>query len=732
MRTETGYNSDRVWAAVWLEGFLDAEFGGAERFDTVKLTIERRSGNAVAEILQDIGLPVLQPRRAAVSLGDRIRGLFLESLENPDDAVAAAEASAFAVLALRAGVGLQDSGEKQPVERIATGIAEFDEFFAMENTAEMASAGMRAGAVRLCERAANAGIELGILERSGTLISPTRQMTLESESNSSALAAAAQLASDHTEFGVALPNRFSEIDINAAARALRSIEIPTAVAVCYFGDTASARQDQRLQAAQAYPLLAERFAQDGIFRSAIDDSQPLAATVSQRFGLKHGHLKRIKKLTAPIPCQRLFEIGAIAAGADPMGVNRARRYSLGGEFSLDRFLRLMAGYTAEWVPDNDQGWCDLIDIMSSCALPLNAAFEVPVESVLKTSRGNWSGFKSALATAFGAQIEEFDRRHLALATSDAFELVDDFCRCVVLPQLLCTVVEVGEPLPSPLENDMFRARQISFRLIAGDSGNIAGRLYATARSWMSRIPALMAAENRTARGQGADTARYEESDSWPRLLENYTAENGLVVQNLCSESDLREESTRLSHCVGRLYLRKARDGNCQIFSVRSADLSASHSTIELTPPGRGSEAQVVANFRIVQHKGHANRRPGRDAAQACEEWIGALRSGQISANIDDVRNWRKRKREIYGVGSSQALRGAAAIEMEWSAALGRGWQEKDVRSAVWEEWRTHILKGGLSRARGPGFLFTKPEIRELFTSISPRAAQALAARARQE
>ena len=388
----------------------------------------------------------------------------------------------------------------------------------------------------------------------------------------------------------------------------------------------------------------------------------------------------------------------------------------------------MNGYPADWVPDNDGSWNDFIDVMSSCALPLNAAFGVPVEAVLKTSRGNWRGFKSALATAFDTPVREFDRRGLALATSDGLEMVDDFCRCVVLPQLLSSIAAVGEPLPSPWEHDMFRARQISFRVIAGNSGNIAGKLFTSARSWIGRIPALMEAENRNAPEQNTGPERFQADYSWPRLLDNFTAENGLIVQNLNSESDLREESRRLSHCLGRLYLRKAKDGNCHIFSVRSADLSISHSTIELSPPASGFGPQALANLGIVQHKGHANRRPSRDAARACREWFEALRSGELSSDIEGVRTWREQQRALFSQDNPHALRGAAAIEMEWSAALGRRWREMEVRAAVWEEWRAHILKGALASARGPGFLYTIPEIRELLASLSPQAAETLAAR----
>ncbi len=732
MRIESTCDADRVWAAVWLEGSLDPGVGGQERFDAVKLRIGRRSGIAVAEILLDVGLPVLQPQSATVRIDDRIRGRFLETIEHPADAVAVAESLAFAVLALRANVTLHDCAEPLPTGHISTGIAEFDEFFAADAAAEPVSASRPARGIQLPERAVTAGAQLGILDRSGTGISCARQVTLQSESNSSALAAAAEMTADRAEFGVSLPKRFNDIDLDTATAALLAIEIPTAAAVCFFGDTATPWQKRRLQAAQAYPLLAERLAHDDQFRTVIDGGQPLAAAVAQRIGLKQGHLRRIRNLTAPIPANRVFDHGAVAQGADPLGVNRTRLYSLGGEFSLDRFIELMNGYPADWVPDNDGGWNDFIDIMSSCALPLNAAFGVPVETVLKSSRGNWSGFKSALATAFDTPVREFDRRGLALATSDALELVDDFCRCVVLPQLLCSIAEVREPLPSPLENDMFRARRISFGVIAGNSGNIAGKLFSSARSWIARIPALMEAENRNAPEQSADAAQFQADNSWPRLADNFTAKNGLVVQNLNSESDLREESSRLSHCVGRLYLRKARNGNCHIFSVRSADLSASHSTIELTPPGSGFETHVLANLSIVQHKGRANRRPRRDAAQACWEWFEALRSGELSSNIDDVRNWRERQRELFSHNNPQSLRGAAAIEMEWSAALGRRWREKELRAAVWEEWQTHILKGALARARGPGFLYTKPEIRELLASLSPRAAETLAARAGQK
>ncbi len=723
MRIATEVTQETVWAAVWLSGSSGEDF---PRHDSVRARINRTTGRAAIRSLIDVGLPVLQLRSAEFrpAQGDRetIAGL----LNDGKSAAALGEAFVLSILARAADVTLTDKDDADAADSdFGSELLDIDAFMNVGSPTGAGFAEPRQNPLQLTRDTVSAGISANILARDGDLIHPAPDFLLRAEADESALLGAEIMLTDQTRRGIDLPDGFGAVSLTAAAEALSAVAAPKAAAVHYFGDTTSPHHRHRMQAASAYPLLAEALAIDSVLQRRIDGAEPLGPALSERTGLGRGHLKRLKNLQSPLPDDRLFEFGEAARGTDPMGIDRARRYSIGGDLSLEQVFSLFRGFPANWMPDNDTAWTSFIDVVSACALPINSGFGVPLRTVLAAAKGDWAGYKSSLARAYCLREDEFDRRQMALATADTLEMVDDFSRSVIFPLLLCTIDQAGNPIPAPAPDLFIRGRAIAFGIIAGNAKNIPGSLLSAARNWTARIPALMEAEAVDEPDEAGGGEAYSDGRSWPALTGSFTSSNGLIVQNLVTEEQLKEESKRLNHCVGRLYVRKARNGNCHIFSVRSSDLSESHSTIELSPVEDGPDRHALADLEIRQHKAKNNRRPNKKAFAASQEWLAALRSGSLHADTETVRIWRKRQREAQYLDNRATANSKAAIQIQWSAALGRNWHAAQVRDAVWEEWKSHILGGELARARGLGFLYTKPGVRGLLTALCPCAARTM-------
>ena len=642
--------------------------------------------------------------------------------KSEDSAAAFGEALVLAVLSRFSDMQLTDHNDKDDFDSVFPGLVTFPE---LGMPLEIELDGPRHEKLQLTEHAASAGISANILNRADGGIQLSAILGSLPDPTDSALFGAKLMLNDNAQFGIDLPAGFETLSLDAAERALCAIAAPTAAAVHFFGDTASPHHRRRAQAASAYPLFAKKLASDPSLQRLIDGSRPLGAALSDRVGLSQGHLRRLKQIQTPLPQDRLFEFGETARGADPLGIERSRRHSIGGDLSLDQLCGLLRNFPANWVPDSDTEWSSFVDVVSACALPISSSFGVSVHSILAAAKGDWTGYKATLARAYGMDFKEFDRRLIALATADAAHLVEEFNRTVVFPQLLSTIVNTGNRLPGPSSDLSIRGRKIAFQIIVGKAKNIPGSLLSAARNWAARIPALMEAEEVDEPLENEASAAHSDGKSWPALTIDFNSSNGLVVQNLASVEQLKEESRRLSHCVGRLYVRKSRNGNCHLFSIRTTDCSRSLSTIELSPIEDGPDRLVLADLEIRQHKAKNNRKPDKNAVAASQEWLAALRTGNHPADIKVARAWRKRQQETKYLEDSTQAETKESIQGKWKAALGRHWQNSEVRTAVWNEWQSHILRGELARARGPGFLYTRGEVRELLAALCPSTAKIL-------
>ena len=482
-----------------------------------------------------------------------------------------------------------------------------------------------------------------------------------------------------------------------------------------------------MQAAAAFPLFAGKFALFPELSNAIDSRKKLLPVLRTIIGLNPGRLKRLRHVTIPPPAEPVTEFGQRLRGVDAIGVFRDRRFSLSASASLEELVSLIRNFDTNWTPDNDPDWKMFCDVAAGCLLPLGRFLELEPSRMFDASGGRWCEFQEKLARAAGIPAGEFDRRRIALATADAMEAADDFSRTVILPLLLSTILEFRHPLPAPDPSDVSEASRLAFSLLIGNAANPGGRLLELARSWIARIPALLDADGDTGTCDSTCSAgkRTLPRTEWPGLASEFVASNGLVIRNLTTLSELREESARLAHCVGRLYVGKCLRGDSQIFSVQDRDGRVSLATLEVDPPRTNREEVARLELRLVQTSGYRNRKPDDSSLAACEEWLSAIKRGNLKLDLEATINWRSRYRveEIERARDDSDESNAA----RWRNILGLNWREATVRQAVWEEWRQHILRGGFARSRTPAVIYSGSGVQRLLERMSPQTVRSVSA-----
>lgn len=515
------------------------------------------------------------------------------------------------------------------------------------------------------------------------------------------------------------------LDFDAARTALAAISRPSAHAVHWYASARGETHRDRLQAAASAPLLAEMVAENPIIARTVDAREPLQPLLIERTGLDKGALKRLSRITTPLPAGRLFE-DRQAVGEDALGVNRQRRYDVSGVASLDVVLRHLSALPADRFPQDDASWRICHDVLAGCAIPIENALGIPVAKTLAACKGDWKAFHASLAKAADFAPEAFDLRAMALGTIDAIEAVEDLTRSTILPTMLASIEGTGEPLPGVEREVFMSAFDVAARIVVGDAKNVASSLLETSRRYASRIPALMEATGFHVE-QDVDTSdmRWERygAEGFPLLTGAFIASNGLVVRPLPNFAEMRLESQRLSHCVGHYYLTKARTMGCHIYSVQSADGSQSYSTVELSGMKGEDAPTALANFRIAQHRARNNANPPADAVVAADEFLRTLKSGALTLNFKEIVDWTA---HVSARGETEKPR---APSVSWKSVLGMDWQDGARRAGAWEEWR-FILGGAYGKSATPEVIWRDKGARDLVGAMSPRAAAILIERAR--
>jgi hypothetical protein len=514
-----------------------------------------------------------------------------------------------------------------------------------------------------------------------------------------------------------------ELDLAQAREALAAVERPSPTAVAWYATARGDLARYRMQAAKAMPILAGLIAESRDLSRAVDACEPIQPILSERTGLPKASVKRITRLTVPVPAAPLFEAGEAVRGEDALGVNRTRRFSVSGVVSIDKALRHLAELAPDRTPQNDREWAAYYDVLTGCAIPIANAFDLSVRELLDASKGNWVEYRATLARAADFDPDRFDRRTMALTTIDAIEAIEGFSRTALMPQVLSSITETGEPVPAVTGEFLIDGFEASAKLILGNAKNVAAHLFEVARRYAGRIPAMMEAEGRLV-AEGDPEGRFDRygETAFPLLTETFVASNGLLVRPLRNFDELKAEGQRMSHCVGG-YTTKARDARCHLYSIRSPDETESLSTLELTGLDGEDAVTAAANIGIVQNRARRNGAPSAEAKAATDEFMRALKGGEIPIRFEEIRAWKRLR--------AQGQNGARVYRPEttWESVLEHDWRDQRVRNALWAEWRT-VMGGRVAKANNPGVVYTERATRDLVASMSPRAAAILLDRER--
>ncbi|MEP3667780.1 MAG: PcfJ domain-containing protein [Roseibium sp.] len=509
-----------------------------------------------------------------------------------------------------------------------------------------------------------------------------------------------------------------EVDVARAKKALKCVFRPSSNAVQWYGREGPFPQD-RLQAAESFPILAGMIADQYSLAKAVDERGSLADELVEATGLTKGGLKRLKKLTVPLQEGKLFEDGNVH-GQDALGLDRTRRINVSGVVSMETAMRHLRDLPPDRVPQDDKSWEIYGNILGGIAIPLENAIGIPVNKTLSACTGDWVAFHASLAKAAGFPAEDFDRRTIALTTIDSIEVIDDFSRSAILPRVLSSIEETGQEIPPVSHEFLNTGIALASEMILGKAKNVAGNLFETSRRYVGRITALMdilAPEEdpeEEERRKALEWSKYG-PEEFPHLVGEYQASNGLVVRPLLNFKSMRLESTRLSHCVGRMYLNSAKDHSTHIFSVQSPAGDRSLSTMELSAAKGETLPSVLRDFRVIQHRAMRNCAPPADASKAVSEFMADLKGGNIKLNLDESRRWREFRK------SNKA---DATPVVSWASALEMEWQNADTRNEAWGEWAT-IIGGNIGKSKTPDIVYREAGVREMLRDMSPQAAKML-------
>ena len=479
---------------------------------------------------------------------------------------------------------------------------------------------------------------------------------------------------------------FSHIDLNKASQALKVVSVPNASSVWHYGNTYNPHHKFRFQAACSYPLFAELMVTSETIKRAIDQGQPLRPHISNLTGLSAGKLKRLACIApsglSNSTSELLDDASALERHSD---LNQSQDM-----LRLDDFLGPLRNLDVGWFPKCQASWKYYCDILSACIIPLANRYDIEPTLWLNEAKGKWKEYHDKLADRSMTPSEHLDRRALQLMTEEVFAAVDDFTYSILLPTLLQSIQEDGQNLPFPTTNDLISACSTSVYLLNGGNSCRASVLFRIARRWQNRIPALCNVVNQSRDGKKLNDQKYIRTlKEWPRLTEDYTASNGLVVRNLYSTKQLKEESNRLSHCVGNLYLTHAKYGNCHLFSVQDKSGENSFSTFEISPPLTDNQDIAILQLRLVQHKARNNQLPATKERAAYTEWKDAISKGNLTINLNEVVEWKERIAKINASNNPEYSQ--ISPKEAWSRILNISWNDETTRQMIWNEWNSYIL-----------------------------------------
>ncbi len=676
------------------------------RYDFISLSLDTTNLSLAGTIHIDIGYPILQPQSVKVSLPQHL----INGINSGVETLNLLELISLGCLSVGTNLPIQkaingESSAVNPVDELSL------EFSALLNSTQDEEY------LPISQPIIEFGLKYSSLEKAENQFDLSDSIEISLGGLEPAFDSIELLRQTCETYNINLPEGFYNFDYNLALEILKLVPDPTAQTLWFYGNTKHPSHGYRIQAAKSYPLLAEYLLKIEEAVNAIDTGKRLLPIIAEVTGLNKGKLKRITKMERPPPSHST--LGQQDEAVFPIEIQRTRRFTLANTLRTETIIEALNKVETGILPNSYCDWETFLQITSGCALTLNKRLNIPLSELLNSSKGNWKKFHYILAQNAGIPADGFHLDYITFAAADALEAIDDFTRSIFLPRVLLHILEEDKPLPLPTTSDLLLANTASFNLLRGEASNLLGFLFYLGNRWSNRYQRIVQISTPVKEEISVNKAFEEmrKNNSWPELAEEFETSNSLTIRNLTSEKDLKEESDRLKHCVGNLYVNSARKGRCHIFSVQSTDATKSYSTFEVRPPNTKDMIQELTRLSICQHKGKNNRIPNKQCKTAITEWLKAAKTGDLELNLDEVIEWKKeasKKRDQEKFHRA----GLLTPKVAWQRLLGENWDKPEIHTQLWTEWHMHILSGKLAKSSYSEIILKSPLTQSFIETFS--------------
>ncbi len=703
------YYSESKGQTLHFFGFLQPENNDDEkRYDFVSLVLDRINHNLSGRIHIDVGCPVLQPQALKVDIPQNI----FRSLNTPEEILKLLELISLGCLSLGTNlpIRMKRNEELTPQNSVSDNDFGFSELMSLEFHEEY---------LPISQLDVAFGKKYTLLTLTGTHYVLNRSIVISLGDLESVFDSASFLTQAGKLYNISLSPEFYNLNIELAHEALKLVPKPSVHALWFYGDSANPSQKYRIQAAQSYPLLAEYLLKIDEARAAIDTGKQLLPIISEVTGLSKAKLKRLTKLEKPSSDNE--QPSQLDDEEFPVAVQRTRRFELANTLRIETIIDALNDVDVGIIPNSYTEWDKFLQITSGCTLALEKQLDISLSELLNSSKGDWKKFHHSLAQSAQIPVEGFHLDHITFAAADALEAIDDFTRTLFLPRILFHFTDNRTPLPLPTTEDLIQANIASFNLLRGNSSNLLGFLFNLGYRWSNRYQHISQILSPVKEEKKSNPVFEEKrrNNSWPKLTDKFVTKNSMLIHNLTSLEELKEESDRLNHCVGNLYVNSAKKGRCHIYSIQNIDGAESYSTFEVSPPNSRNNVFEIKRLTVCQHKGRNNRAANKKSKEALAEWVLAVKQGTLKLNLEEVMDWKdeaNQKRDVMKFHQA----GLLSPTIAWQRLLGENWDNKNLHGQIWNEWREYILSGKLAKQNSSEFISACPETQCYMTHFSPK------------
>ncbi len=501
----------------------------------------------------------------------------------------------------------------------------------------------------------------------------------------------------------------------------------------------------RRQAAASMPLFAGVIARNPRLRACVDRQRPLSDDLRRLFpSLGAAGIRRLGRISSGTADQgRLGEAFTCAGGDDVLGHARRRRLPLEGPWRSEEVARWLEDLACrsggvDLVPSSDEEWESCSAIWSGFLLPVSTHLGADFLSV-RPPGGRWRQMHESISRDLDWPYDSLpDRRDLNVAVVDAVEIADRLAADIILPVIHQTIVTSGEARPEMSihnnEQIRFRLRRAAYEMLVPASAKQPVRVLSTmVRHGLTRLNRIE--ELRAGEDCGGQRVRTGEAAGWSdkRWEIPHRGEirmpNGAVVSFIPDRETLREEGSRMRHCIGRDHMGYWR--RCWNGTGTACHIGPGPSWV--APQGERHWQDGATAFLAVAEDGSLSlsalhgynnrfvRNSGNPYSQAADQFLDMHNCRQLGISED----WERFLAWTRTEAGRQTTTGRTHTST-WEQACGYDSLDAGITEALWSEWRTvaHGCSGIDVPARA---VWRSPSARAVLDMISPATCRAMSA-----